>query len=179
MTNGAGELDVIQEKIKELEAAKGELIERVKYLTRRVRYKRFEQKALEPYLEQTKEVQIFPLRKRRNMVEFRIATAAYTPRMEKELLKEVRKLDEELDKVREVERARRKKQYVDQDIEQGEKEIVDIETSLKDVRDKLRKLYDDAKAARMVAKRSASAATIAEDDMVALGDLALIEKKGE
>lgn len=179
MTEGPGELEMIQEKIKELETAKAELIERVKYLTRRVRYKKFEQKALEPYLEQTKGVQVFPLRKRRNMIEFRIATAAYTPRMEKELLKEVRKLDEELDKVREVERARRKKQYVDQDIEQGEKEIVDIESSLKDVRDKLRKLYDDAKAARMIAKRSATVASVAEEDMVTLGDLALIEKKGE
>jgi uncharacterized coiled-coil DUF342 family protein len=179
MTDAAEGFDALQNQIKDLETRKMELIERVKYLTRRVRYKRFEQKALEPYLEQTKGVQIAPLRKRRNMVEFRIATAAYTPRMEKELLKEVKKLDEQLAGVREVERARRKKQYVDQDIEQGEKEIVDIETALKDVREKLRVLYDDAKAARMVAKRSAVAAAAAEEDMVALGDLAMIEKKEE
>jgi uncharacterized coiled-coil DUF342 family protein len=177
MTDGAEGFDALQERIKTLEAQKAELIERIKYLTRRVRYKKFEQKALEPYLEQTKDVQIAPLRKRRNMVEFRIATSAYTPRMEKELLKEVRKLDEQLDSVREVERARRKKHYVDQDIEQGEKEINEIETSLKDVREKLRSLYDDAKSARMAAKRTAQAAAAAEEDMVALGDLAMIEKE--
>ncbi len=179
MTDAAEGFEALQNKIKELEAQKLELIERVKYLTRRVRYKKFEQKALEPYLEQTKDVQIAPLRKRRNMVEFKIATAAYTPRMEKELLKEVRKLDEQLSEVREVERARRKSRYVSQDIEQGEKEIAEIETSLKDVREKLKVLYDDAKAARMSAKRTAQAAAAAEEDMVALGDLALIEKKEE
>jgi len=161
MTDGAeAGLDAVQERIKELEARKAELIERIKYLTRRVRYKKFEQKALEPYLEQTKDVQIMPLRKRRNMVEFRIATQAYTPKMERDLLKEVRRLDEELGKVREIERARRKKQYVDKDIESGEKEILEIEGSLKDVREKLRKLYDDAKAARMAARRTATAAAV-------------------
>jgi len=170
-------LEEIQQKIKDLESAKTELIEKIKYLNRRVRYKKFEQKALEPYLEQTKDVQITPLRKQRNMMEFRIATQAYTPRMEKELLKEVKKLDEQLSSVRDVERARRKRRYVDQDIEQGETGIMQIENSLKEIREKLRKLYDDAKAARFAAKRATPATAAIEDDMVSLGDLALIERK--
>jgi len=173
-------LEEIQQKIKDLETSKTDLIEKIKHLNRRVRYKKFEQKALEPYLDQTKDVQIFPLRKQRNMMEFRIATQAYTPRMERELLKEVKRLDEQLSSVRDVERARRKKRYVDQDVEQGEKDIVQIESSLKEIRDKLRKLYDDAKAVRFAAKRSASAKTVpADDDMVSLGDLAFIERKSD
>jgi len=179
MAEGTDGLEGIQEKIKEFENSKTDLIEKIKHLNRRIRYKKFEQKALEPYLEQTKDVQIMPLRKMRNMVEFRIATQAYTPRMERELLKEVKKLDDQLNSVRDIERARRKKRYVDQDIEFGEKDIVQIENSLKVIRDKLRTLYDDAKAARMAAKRSSTPTMSNDDDMVSLGDLATIERKTE
>jgi hypothetical protein len=42
----------------------------------------------------------------------------------------------------------------------------------------LRKLYDDAKSMRMAAKRSALAASIAEEDMVSLADMAMMEIKG-
>lgn len=180
MVDGTDEqLEVIEKKIKQLEDSKSELIDRIRYMTRRVRLKKYEQKALEPYLKQTEDVQITPLRKRRNRVEFMIATAAYTPRMEREWLKEVRRLDSELAKVREIERARRKKVLVDRDVVDGQKEIDDIEKSLKDARDSLRRLYDEAKSVRMAARRSVAAAAFAEEDMVALGDLAMIERKGK
>ena len=52
MAEGTDGLEGIQEKIKELESAKTDLIEKIKHLNRRIRYKKFEQKALEPYLEQ-------------------------------------------------------------------------------------------------------------------------------
>jgi len=167
----------IETRIKELEDTKSEMINRIRYLIRRVRIKKYEQKAIEPFLEQTKDVEIAPLRRRRNKMEFMIATAAYTPRMEREWLKEVRKLDEQLDKVREVERARRKRVFVERDIKEGEEEIKRIEKSLKDTRDSLRKLYDEAKSVRMAAKRSVSAAMMAEEDMVSLGDLAMMDKR--
>src|SRR4030095_6047336 len=115
--------DALKTKIDELEKKKSELIERIKALNRRIRYKKYEQKALEPFLEQTKDVQIAPLRKQKRALDFRISTAAYTPKMEKDLIKELKKIDEQLDKVKEVERARRKIKYVEQDIIDGEKEI--------------------------------------------------------
>lgn len=177
MVDGTEQLDEIEKQIKGLENSKIELIGRIRFLTRRVRLKKYEQKALVPYLEQTRDVQIRPLRKKRNRIEFMIATAAYTPRLEKQWLKEVRKLDEQLAKVREIEKARRKKILVDQDIVEGEKEIEEIDSGLKDTREKLRKLYDEAKSVRMAVKRSTMAAQIAEEDMVALGDLAIIDKR--
>jgi uncharacterized coiled-coil DUF342 family protein len=177
MVDGTEQLDEIEKQIKGLENSKIELIGRIRFLTRRVRLKKYEQKALVPYLEQTRDVQIRPLRKKRNRIEFMIATAAYTPRLEKQWLKEVRKLDEQLAKVREIEKARRKKILVDQDIVEGEKEIDEIDSGLKNTREKLRKLYDEAKSARMAVKRSTMAAQIAEEDMVALGDLAIIDKR--
>lgn len=169
--------DTLKTKIDELENKKSELIERIKQLNRRIRYKKYEQKALEPFLEQTKDVQIAPLRKQKRAVEFKISTAAYTPKMEKELIKHLKKVDEQLDKVKEVERARRKIRYVEQDITEGESEIVKIEGELKTIRDELRKLYDDMKTYRISARKQAAAQAKAEEDLVALGDLAMIEKE--
>jgi len=180
MAEGIEELEKINQEIKTLEETKIEMIDRVRYLMRRIRFKKFEQKALEPYLEQTRDVQIAPLRKRRNRMEFMIATAAYTPKIEREWLKEVRKLDEELEKVKEVERARRKIRFVEDDIKDGELEIVDLENKIRDSKDKLRRLYDEAKSVRMSVRRTSSAAAsspMMEEDMVTLGDLAMIERK--
>ena len=177
MADSTNELDAFNAKIKELEDTKTDMIDRIRYLIRRIKYKKFEQKALEPYLEQTKEVQIMPLRKRKNMIEFTIATAAYTPRLERDMIKEIRNLEKQLESVKEVERARRKKRYVDEDIARGEEEIAEIENKLVNVRENLRRAYDDAKSVRMAAKRSALATSIAEEDMVALGEMAMIEHK--
>jgi uncharacterized coiled-coil DUF342 family protein len=165
----------LKTRIDELEGKKTELIERIKALNRRIRYKKYEQKALQPFLEQTKDVQIAPFRKRKRALEFKISTAAFTPRMEKELIKQLKKVDEKLEEVKEVEKARRKIKYVEQDIKDGEDEIVTIETELKTIRDELKTLYDENKAFRAAARRQAAAQARAEEDMVALGDLALME----
>lgn len=167
----------LRSKIDELEKRKAELIERIKQLNRRIRYKKYEQKALLPFLEQTKDVRVIPFRKQKRALEFKISTAAYTPRMEKELLKELKKVDDELDKVKEVERARRKQVYVEKDILDGEAEIVGIEGQLKGIREELKKLYDELKGMRLAARKQAAADARAEEDLVALGDLALIEKE--
>ncbi|MFH1393941.1 MAG: hypothetical protein ABIH29_03600 [Candidatus Micrarchaeota archaeon] len=136
-------------------------------------------KALEPFLEQTKDVHIAPYRKRKKALEFKISTSAYTPKMEREWLKEVRKIDEKLDELKEVERARRKRRYVEQDIEEGEKEILTIEDGLKEIRSELRKLYDGMRGIKAAARKEAAAKERLEEDMVALGDLAILEESDE
>lgn len=170
--------DEVKTRIDELEGKKGELIERIKQLNRRIRYKKYEQKALQPFLEQTKNVQVAPYRKQKRALEFKISTAAFTPRMEKELIKQLKKVDEKLDEVKEVERARRKIRYVEQDIKDGEDEIGNIEKDLKVIREELRTLYEENKAMRATARKQAAAQARAEEDLVALGDVALIENEG-
>jgi len=169
--------DETAKTVEELEKRKGELIERIKALNRRIRYKKYEQKALEPFLEQTKDVRVGPIHKTKRALEFKISTAAYTPRMEKELLKKMRVVEKQLGEVREVERARRKAKYVEQDIKDGEEEIAKIEVELKSIREDLKRKYDDLKAHRMAARRQSQAEARAEDEMVSLGDLAMIEKE--
>jgi len=167
----------LRAKVEELEKRKAELIERIKVLNRRIRYKKYEQKALQPFLEQTKDVRTGQFHKQKKAIEFKIATSAYTPKMERDLIKELRKVEEELGKVREVERARRKAMYVEKDIADGEAEIVGIETELKVIREDLKKFYDEMKTFRNAARKQAQAEARAEEDLVALGDLALIEKE--
>ena len=169
--------ETLKSKIDELEKRKGELIDRIKQLNRRIRYKEYEEKALRPFLEQTKHVQIAPFRRQRRAIEFKITTAAYTPRMEKELIKKLNKVDEELAKHKEVERARRKIKYVEQDITEGKTEISTIEVELTSIRGELRGLYDEMKTYRISARKQAAADAKAEEDLVALGDLALIERE--
>jgi uncharacterized coiled-coil DUF342 family protein len=169
--------EMLKAKVEELEKKKTELIERIKQLNRRIRYKKYEQKALQPFLEQTKDVQIAPFRKQKRALEFKISTAAYTPKMERDILKHLKKIDEQLDKVKEVEKARRKIRYVEQDISEGETEIAKIEVDLKAIREELKKYYDEMKTMRISARKQAAAQARAEEDMVALGDLAFIEKE--
>ncbi|MGV8085975.1 MAG: hypothetical protein ACP5N9_07030 [Candidatus Bilamarchaeum sp.] len=172
--------DELHSKIEELEKKKNELIEGIKQVYRKIRYKKYKQTALGPFLEQTKDVRITPLRKQRRVIEFKISTAAYTPQMEKNLLKELKKIDEELGKVKEVEKARRMIKYVEQDIKDGEAEIVKIEGELKVIREELKKLYDQMKAIRgsaMPPKRYQNNEPREDNDMVSLGDVALIEKE--
>jgi uncharacterized coiled-coil DUF342 family protein len=169
--------DTLKTQIEELEKKKAELIDRIKQLNRRIRYKEYEERALRPFLEQTKDVQIAPYRKQKRALEFRISTAAYTPKMEKELIKQLKKIDDQLDKFKEVERARRKIKYVEQDITEGKGEIGKIEGELKNIREELRKLYDEMKSMRITARKQAAAQAKEEEDLVALGDLALIENE--
>ena len=166
----------IKVKVEELEKRKAELIERIKKINRRLKYKRYEKKALEPFLEKTKEVAVEPIRRRKRILEFKIATQAYTPKIEKEWLKEVKKVDKRLEELREVERARRKSRYIDRDIEEAEQAVGVIETELKSLRGDLKKLYDGMREMRAQARKTVGAEKRAQDEMVSLGDLALIEK---
>ncbi len=159
------------EHVKALEQRKEELIEKIKKLNGKLRYKKYEQKSLEPFLEQTKDVRIGPLRKQLRMLEFRISTQAYTAKHERELVKEVKKVEAELIKVADVEKARRKKKLVDGDIEHIEKEIASIEPELKKIRDELNDYYDQKREVRKQDKKG-----IKNDHLVTLEDIAIIEK---
>ncbi|MFH1222632.1 MAG: hypothetical protein V1492_06135 [Candidatus Micrarchaeota archaeon] len=166
----------LKTKIADLEKTKSELIERIKKINRRTRYKQYEQKALEPFLEKTKNVDIESVKRRKRMMEFKIATQAYTPKLEREWIKEVKKIDEQLTDIREIDRARRKIRYIFQDIQDGENEVKVIEEELKKIRDELKTLYGSMKNVRYAERRAEMAAKKEEDELVSLGDLATMEE---
>lgn len=164
-------------KIEELEKKKSELIDRIKQLNRMIRYKEYELKALIPYLDQHKDVDTIGPKKQKRAIEFKISTAAYTPKMEKDLIKELKKVEESISSVREVEKARRKQKYVEKDLLDGKNEIVQIEQELKTIRESLKSYYGQLKTIKGPIRRPVDQKRDEEEDMVALGDLALIEKE--
>lgn len=174
------DLSSLESKISELEKQKSELLEKIKAVNRRLRHKRYEQKNLQPFVEETKDVHIGPLRKMKEALEFRIATQAYTPQLEREWIKEVKKVDEKLGNVREIEWARRKIRLVEGDISECEKEIGEIEPKLHQLREELNRLYDQVRSVRSMLKRAAARPAVAggfEDDLVTLGDIGIMENE--
>ncbi|MGV8176200.1 MAG: hypothetical protein ACP5NX_00145 [Candidatus Bilamarchaeaceae archaeon] len=172
------EINDVRRRIAELEKEKSALIERIKKLNGKIRYKQYEKKALEPFLEQTKDVRIAPLRKQKNILDFRISTQAYTPKIERELVKELKKIEEALEKVREVERGRRKIRLVEQDIVEAEAEIKKIEEALAKMREELKGLYGEQKKIKSVEKAGVKYGGF-EDNMATLEEMGIIieEKK--
>ena len=163
----------IKRRIVELEKQKSELIDQLRRVNSKLRYKKYEQKALEPFLEQTKNIRIWPLKRQKQIIDFKIATQAYTPKIEKEWIKELKKIDEQLDKAKEIEKVRRKKVFVEQDIAQAEKQLGETETKLNAVSDELKKLYDTRRVIQSITRKGVKMGGFKDD--ITLGDIGIIE----
>lgn len=169
-------IEEIEARVKELEERKTKLINNIKKNYARIRYKKYEEKALLPLLKQSENVRIDPLRKQLRVIEFKIATQAYTSKIEKELIKEVMKIEEKLGSVRHIEKARRKKRYIDRDISDCDEDIKRIEEKLKVIRTELKGLYPKVKSARE-GKKHGIIFGEKPDTFVSLEDIAIIEDK--
>lgn len=170
------ELNELEAQIKELEDKKSGLIEEIKKNYGRIRYKKYEEKSIDPFLKETEHIMVGPVRKRLRQMEFRISTQAYTPQIERQMIKDVRKAEEELKSLRQVERARRKKKLIAMDIEEAENRIKAIEEELKKIRETLKDLYGKARTAKSAQKQGV---TFGEkhDHMVSMGDIVVIEEE--
>jgi uncharacterized coiled-coil DUF342 family protein len=135
-------LEEANARIKELETRKAELIEQIKKLNEKLKYKRYESKAISPFVSSRAGYHAGPLRRRYNELEFRIATEAYTPKIEKEMIKELKKMEAELKKAEEAEKARRAQLHIEEDLKKAEEEHAGIEAQLQGIRGELNNLYD-------------------------------------
>lgn len=168
------DLEEVKKKIDELEHKKNALIDEIKKLNERKKYKEYERRVIEPFVEKTKDVQVGYLKKQMRALDFRISTQAYTPQKERLILRELKKVEEEYAKVREVERSRRKLVLVKQDIDEVDGKITNIDTNLKQIREELKDLYGKKKM-HFVAK--SSGITMGKgDDTFSLEDLAGMEE---
>ena len=165
-------------RIKVLEDGKAKLINEIKKNYGRIRYKKYEEKALEPFLKETEHVIIGPVRKQLRMLEFKIATQAYTPQIERKLVNEVKKVEEKLKELRAIEKARRKKKLVKQDIIDCETRIGEIEGELKGMRSELKDLYGRLKTLKS-GKKHGIIFGEKPDDMVSMEDIVVIEDTRE
>ncbi len=172
------DIEEVEQRIEELENKKSKLISEIKKNYGRIRYKKYEEKALEPFLKETQDVMVGPVRKKLRRLEFKIATQAYTPQIERQLVKEVKKVEDKLKELRAVEKARRKKKLVKQDIEEAENRISEIEEELKGMRAELRELYGKRKALRS-GKKHGIVFGEKPDDMVSMEDIVVLEDTRE
>lgn len=191
--------------LNQLERRKEELFAKLKGVSSRLRYKQYEAKVLKAALEEKMRetgLNVRELRRRKERLEFKIATEALTLAKEREMMKEMRLLEKELEKASELERMERKLRLVEGDIRSAEAEIAQIkkdidatkaeikamrESEREKVREQRAKEWEEKKRAQLMerkAKREEELKKELEPYMggldeggVELGAIAIIKKK--
>ena len=193
--------------IEQLEKRKEDLFGRLKGVSSRLRYKKYEEENVRAALDQKFRetgVNARELRRRKDKLDFLIATEATTLTKEREMMKEMKILDKDLEKASEVERMERKLRLVEGDIRSAETEVAQIKKEIDDAkaeiravsegaRDKLReeheKEWQEKKRAQLMARKAARDEEMKketgpymggiDEQGVDLGSIAVIKKKSE
>jgi outer membrane protein TolC len=119
------------------------IIDNIKRARRRLSYKLAEKEAMAKLAAMSKDrtKDIGYLRRRKEKLEFRIATEAFTLDAEKELIRQKNAIEEELNKAIKSFRLKRKVEFIDKDIEQLKAEIEKLEVQINEVDKRLDELY--------------------------------------
>lgn len=119
-----------------------------------------------PILEKANEDEIRRLQRQLRRLEFKISTQAYTPSIERKLVKKVKEVEERLMKYEPYIKAKKKERLVKKDIEELEKAIDEKEKLLKDVKARIKEKVSEKKRLK----------TMGSSD-VTLADVAIIERE--
>ncbi|MDE1823005.1 MAG: hypothetical protein KGI00_02470 [Candidatus Micrarchaeota archaeon] len=124
------------------------------------------------------------LRRRKEQIEFRIATEAFTLDAEKDLIRKKGEIEKELEESIKSYRLRRKLEFIDKDIEELTKRIDAYEQQLKDSEkrldvyyDHLRKLLGDKRRERQRGERQQQPRKEQKTVEISLADIAVIKDK--
>ncbi len=141
----AAKLDEIRKSIDEEKKKIPPLIDSVKRSRHRLSYKLAEKAAMSKLAAMTKDntKEIGYLRRRKESMEFRIATEAFTLEAEKDLIRKKSEIEKQLNEALKSYRLKRKLQYIDKDIEDLTKAIGEIEAKIGEVDKKLDELYSN------------------------------------
>lgn len=129
--------DPLLEKKKSLENEKKILIERIKAVNRRLRYKQYELKALSTMKPKTPAVPLPVARRTLNQLEFRIATESTNLKQERQMMRQIREAEEQYAEAANFHRFNRKVTYVNQDIETAKKEAEKLDIEIKKKREQI------------------------------------------
>lgn len=141
----ASKLNEIRKTIDEEKKKIPPLIDSVKRNRHRLSYKLAEKAAMAKLAAMSKDntKEIGYLRRRKESLEFRIATEAFTLEAEKELIRKKNEIETQLNEALKSYRLKRKVQYIDKDIEELTKNISEIEAKIAEVDKKLDELYSN------------------------------------
>ena len=137
--------DDFRSEIEKLEAEKSKLLERVKVVNRKIRYKDVELQALEPAVKQYQSVNIGPVRRQLNAVEFKISTQSLTSKMERELVKQAQELRKKYNEIMKIERVKNRRDLIQKDLLELNAERNKIDEELKVLREKIKTIREGLK----------------------------------
>jgi uncharacterized coiled-coil DUF342 family protein len=168
----------LEDEISKLTARKNELIERVQRVSKGLKYKTIELKALEPLAAQAERENPFILIRKLKKLEFRLSTQASTPKTEKLMMKDIIDLERKIRKVKPLLTASSRIRRVREDLKYYSDEMVKVEAELTDLRARLRELIGRKKETRAAERKDISYNETVEvaDEFVNLEDIAEIEK---
>jgi len=144
--------DEIKERRQALESKREALLTRLKKIDAQAKYKSYEAKALQTVLKGKPRPDARSLRRKLEYLEFKIETEATTLQLERQLMKEIKKTQKELEEAFAGEKQFRKLSYLESDLREYEKEMNQIERDLQDTH---REMSELEKSNREEAKRKA------------------------
>ncbi|MFP3279328.1 MAG: hypothetical protein RXP92_03410 [Candidatus Micrarchaeota archaeon] len=172
-------IEELKKNIEEERKKRFGIIDELKKLRKKVGFKKAEQSAILKLLENNKEEKkIGYLLRLKEKLEFKISTEASTLEAEKELIRRINEVNEELDRAIKNKRLKRRAELLSSDIEQLNKEIEEKEKLVKESEKKLDELYDNLRALLGKKKqRPKERRNPPKQQEISLADVAIIKDK--
>ncbi|MEM3791506.1 MAG: hypothetical protein QXL16_02145 [Candidatus Micrarchaeaceae archaeon] len=167
----------ISEEIGKAISERRSLISKAKKIRDTLSYKRREKNAIDKLLEMNKEKlkEIRKLIKRRESLEFKIATEAFTLDAEKELIKKKEAVESELSRLIHIKRMANRSRLLQGDVEKLESELKSVEEEIKAKDKVLDELFAKIRSKRQKKPKVKNQ----KEDEISLSDIALIKKENE
>ena len=151
----AGPQDELTKAIEEERKKKGLLLDEMRRFRRRLAYKLAEKDAIAKLAVSGKKStkNIGYLRRKKEALEFRISTEAFTLNAEKDLIRKKQEVEEELQEAINSYRMKRKAEFVNSDIEEMNKKIEETNVRLQELEKRLDVLYNGLRKQRAPPKQ--------------------------
>ncbi|MGC8662228.1 MAG: hypothetical protein ACP5RT_00355 [Candidatus Micrarchaeia archaeon] len=174
-------LKEIKENIDKEKKQRFEIIDKLKMLRKKVGFKKAEQSAISKLLEGSNEQEkkIGYLFRLKEKLEFKISTGAFTLDAEKDLIRKINEVNEELDSALKKKRLRKRIELLGGDIEALNKEIEEKEKLVKESEKKLDALYDELRGilGRRRPRQAREKRNSPKEQKISLADIAIIKEK--
>ncbi|MFH1284962.1 MAG: hypothetical protein ABIH99_00085 [Candidatus Micrarchaeota archaeon] len=192
-------VEQMKTRLKELFSKENGLRAQGYSIVNRRRSKQVQLKALKTVVGSSAPVSVGRARRNLEDLEFKIATEAYTPKKEKELIKHVKNAEKKLEEVKQQAKMQRKVGFVDGDVRKLDEELKKVEVELMKVENEIKTLkielnkrtFDERMKERRKQRRREDEEnrkleikqlginTEKIDRTVSMSDICVIKKKGE
>lgn len=131
------ENEEIKERRQALESKKRALLNKLKKTNAQVNYKNYEMRVLQTLLKGKVRPNVKFLRRKLNVLEFKVETEATSLQLERRFMKDIKQTQNELKDALQNDRLFRKLEYLDSDITEATKELDNIERELQETNNEI------------------------------------------